>query len=208
MKAALPKAKRDRTAAQIRAMEKWRAAGRPNVHGIRYTAGGGSSTPQGQTQGGGPRGQGGRFTPAQERKLRRALKKGLRGTPLARYIDLFMVQAELSGFDPRFTAAIAAQESAWGRATPSNAPFNFWGWSVNTGQSSSSIASPFQNPETAFRYYGRNFGRNYKGSNLFTDFGPYAADPSWEAKIASIMRRMGGNPYDVRYGPARGRTPA
>lgn len=167
----------------------------------QLTAGGGGTS--GPRSGGKPgvKGQG-RIPPELRRKMEQGLRRALRGTPLGKYVNLFMVAAEVSGFDARFLAGLAALESAWGRSTPGNAPFNFWGWSVNTGQQHSSIASPFQAADTAFRYFGKSFGRKYKGSNLFRDFSPYAADPAWESKVASIVRRMGGNPYDVRFAPA------
>lgn len=125
------------------------------------------------------------------------------GSPLARYAHLFVLAGKLSGFDPRFIAAFAAQESGWGRSTPANAPHNYWGWSVYTGNQSSAISTPFQQPESAFRFYGKELGESqYAGAKSVYDpkWAPYAADPTHEAQIASILsRQFGGNPNDIRF---------
>jgi flagellum-specific peptidoglycan hydrolase FlgJ len=133
-------------------------------------------------------------------QIRKALER--QGSPMAKFAKLFVRAGELSGYDPRFLAAFAAQESAWGRAVPGNAPYNFWGWSVYTGNQSSAVASPFQDPRSAFEYYGRELKKNYGGARSVHDpvWGPYAADPQHEAKIASILRNyFGGNPDDIRF---------
>src|SRR5262249_26669679 len=121
--------------------------------------------------------------------------------PLARFAKNFVVAGKLSGYDPRFIAAFAAEESAWGRLTPGNAPYNFWGWSVYTGNQSSAVAHPFQHPGTAFRYFGHQLKLNYGGArSVFSPiWGPYAADPNHEANIAGILRRLHGNPYNIRF---------
>ena len=141
-----------------------------------------------------------------ERRYARQVATGFRraGHPeMAKYANLFVMAGRLSGYDPRFIAAFAAQESAWGQATPGNAPYNFWGWSVNTGQQHSSIASPFQNPKTAFEYYGKSLKERYGGaSSVYSPtWSAYAADPAHESKIAGILSQyFQGNPQDIRYG--------
>lgn len=141
-----------------------------------------------------------------EQKYARQIAAGFRKAghgDMAKYAKLFVLAGRLSGYDPRFIAAFAAQESAWGKATPGNAPFNFWGWSVYTGNQSSAVASPFQKPKSAFTYFGKSLKKRYGGAKTAFDpvWDPYAADPAHEQKIASILRTyFGGNPYDIRYG--------
>jgi flagellum-specific peptidoglycan hydrolase FlgJ len=215
VKSALPKAARDRTPAMKQAMAKWRAEGRPTAHGIRYS---GKIKPFGDydsyvkvlarrtnlkpeqvrriATGVDPE-TFQRLFAASKDKLTAAEKR------YAKQVRQGFIQAgRLSGYDPRFIAAFGAQESAWGQATPSNAPFNFWGWSVYTGRSSSAISNPFQNPKAAFRYYGQKLGENYGGARSVYDpvWSPYAADPQHEAKIANILKTyFGGNPMDIRF---------
>jgi hypothetical protein len=132
------------------------------------------------------------------------------GSPLARFAPNFVVAGYLSGYDPRFIGAFAAEESAWGRAVPGNAPYNYWGWSVDTGQQSSGVAKPFASPGTAFRYFGEQLHQHYGGARSVYSpiWGPYAADPNHERNIASIMSTyFHGDPNNIRFWDAmRGRT--
>lgn len=147
-----------------------------------------------------------RITKAEQRYIRQ-IQLGFRkaGRPeMAKYAKWFVVAGRISGYDPRFLAAFAAQESAWGRSTPANAPFNFWGWSVYTGKDSSAVSSPFQRPDTAFKYFGEQLKEKYGGAKSAFDqvWAPYAEDSTHEAQIASIYRNyFGGNPSDIRFRP-------
>lgn len=142
------------------------------------------------------------------KSVRRSLNRV--DSPLAKYAKNFVVAGKLSGYDPRFIASFAALESGWGRSTPSNAPYNFWGWTVYTGNQNSAVTSPFKKPGRAFRYFGRQLGKKYGGAKSAYSriWAPYAADPSHEAKIASILRQyFGGNPNNIRFKAAlTGRT--
>jgi hypothetical protein len=130
-----------------------------------------------------------------------------RGNPkAAAQARRFVMAGAISGFDPRFLAAIAEAESSGGQAVPGNAPYNWWGWSVNTGQQYSSVSGPFANPDTAFKYYAQHFGKAYRGNDLFQDFGPYAASGEWEGNVAAALKLMGGNPHAVRWGPFQGKS--
>lgn len=258
IKAALPKAAKDRTVVQKQAMAKWRAEGRPAVHGIRYkgvqamanTTATGRPAPAANRQylsqkqfvkikpfgdydtyikflarrtnlkpeqvrriatGVDPETFQRLFATskdkltAAEKKYAQQVRQGFirAGAPrMAQYANLFVLAGRLSGYDPRFIAAFGAQESGFGRSTPANAPFNFWGWSVYTGRSSSAVSNPFQQPKSAFRYYGKKLGENYGGARTVFDpvWGPYAADPQHEQKIASILKTyFSGNPMDIRF---------
>lgn len=134
------------------------------------------------------------------RSLRHSFKEV--GSPLARHASKFVVAGYLSGYDPRFIAAFAAQESGWGRSTPGNAPYNYWGWTVYTGNQSSAVTAPFKHAGTAFRYFGRQLGKHYGGAkSVYSNiWAPYAADPNHERVIASILRdNFGGNPNNIRF---------
>lgn len=124
------------------------------------------------------------------------------GSPLARHASKFVVAGYLSGYDPRFIAAFAAQESGWGRSTPNNAPHNYWGWTVYTGNQSSAVTAPFKHADTAFRYFGRQLGKHYGGAkSVYSNiWAPYAADPNHERIIGTILRdNFGGNPNNIRF---------
>jgi hypothetical protein len=129
------------------------------------------------------------------------------GSPLAKFSKNFVVAGYLSGYDPRFIGAFAAEESAWGRAVPGNAPYNFWGWSVYTGSQSSGVTDPFRSPGTAFRYYGHQLHDHYGGARSVYSpiWRPYAADPNHAANIGGILRTyFHGNPNDIRFNRAMG----
>jgi hypothetical protein len=137
------------------------------------------------------------------RKVRRGFQRA--HSPLAKYARHFVTAGYLSGYDPRFIAAFAAQESAWGRATPRNAPYNFWGWSVYTGNQSSAVTNPFKSPGRAFRYYGRQLRKNYGGARSVYSaiWAPYAADPNHERIIGSILKHyFHGTPRNIRFAAA------
>lgn len=148
-----------------------------------------------------------RLTAAQARQYERQIRSYMkaRGSPLARYASKFVEAGDVSGFDPRFLAAISVWETGAGTAIayPQTRPYNFWNWN-NTDAGAVGADSPWQSVDTAFKFFATNFGEKYPGSNLMTDFGPYATDPSWESKIAGTLAQMGGDPRKVRFaGPQK-----
>jgi hypothetical protein len=144
--------------------------------------------------------------PKRVKKMIRSLRKNFKevGSPLAKHAAKFVVAGYLSGYDPRFIAAFAAQESGWGRSTPANAPHNYWGWTVYTGNQSSAVTRPFKKASTAFRYFGRQLRENYGGArSVYSSiWAPYAADPNHERIIASILKNnFGGKPRNIKFPP-------
>ena len=131
-------------------------------------------------------------------QIRRILKQ--HGDPQWRYAKDLAAASRISGRPWQLIAAIAQAESSGGRATPANAPYNYWGWSVYTGKQSSAITSPFRNPHTAYRFYAKGLRKNYSGGNSIYDpvWEKYAASPAWQGNVASFMKKYGANPE--RYG--------
>ena len=140
-------------------------------------------------------------------QIRRTLRRA--GDPQWRYAKDLAAASRISGRPWQLIAAIAQAESSGGRYVPKNAPFNFWGWSVNTGQQHSNITNPFQNPHTAYRYYARGLRRGYSGGNSIYDpvWEKYAASPAWQGNVASFLKKYGVNPNAIgkpNVGPGMG----
>jgi murein DD-endopeptidase MepM/ murein hydrolase activator NlpD len=136
--------------------------------------------------------------------IRRTLRRA--GDPQWKYAKDLARASKISGRPWQLIAAIAQAESSGGRYTPSNAPYNLWGWSVNTGQNYSSITGPFQNPHTAYTAFAKGLRKNYRGGNSINDpvWEKFAASPAWQGNVSSFLRKYGVNPNQIGGSNVRG----
>ena len=140
-------------------------------------------------------------------RIRRALRKQKSG--FAKYARGFYRIQKATGIDGLYWASLAESESGHsGESTPANAPHNYFGWRVYTGdQSASGNVSQFANAPSSFTYMAQQFAKSpySKAKSVFDKvWDPYAADPNHERNIAAIYKQLGGNPGNIRVGKGAG----
>ena len=116
--------------------------------------------------------------PQDQRAIRlEAFLRG-KGSPLAPYSDLIVLESDRYGVDYRLPVAIAALESGYCKVK--HAPYNCWGYG----------SRGWASYEDAIRGYmaGMYSGYFRKGADTPAEIGPiYAADPNWASRVERFI---------------------
>lgn len=128
-----------------------------------------------------------------------ALNRGLAGTPM----QGLGFELEAAGFryhvSPALVAAIAGSESSFGVQA---CGVNYWGWNSCNGQ-------PWSTVREGIRYVSLALRDHYLSRGLLTVYAVgyrYCGRPGvcnldrWVAHTSWYMRRLGGDPSELRYG--------
>lgn len=109
-----------------------------------------------------------------------------RKSPLAQSAKHFIAEADRLGLDWRLVAAIAGNESYFGKLIPRNSN-NAWGWAVYTGMTD---GRHFTDWNEGITVVSEGLKHNYIDSGLVTidQIGRrYAADPGWSSKVKHFI---------------------
>jgi len=108
------------------------------------------------------------------------------GSTMAGDAEHFVSEADRLGLDWKLVAAIAGNESYFGKLIPYNS-YNAWGWAVWTG---TNYGANFENWKDGITTVSEGLKENYVDDGLTTveQIGErYAADPQWSQKVNHFL---------------------
>jgi len=109
-----------------------------------------------------------------------------KNSPLTRSAEQFVSEADRLGLDWKLVAAIAGNESYFGRLIPQNS-YNAWGWAIYTGMRD---GRHFDGWDDGITVVSEGIKKNYvdRGLDTVEKMGPvYAADHAWAYKVNHFM---------------------
>lgn len=109
-------------------------------------------------------------------------------SPLSKYADTFVEEADINGLDWRLLAAISGVESTFGKQIPYNS-YNAWGWGIY-----GTNAIYFSSWEEAIKVISKGLSENYiepLGTDDVYAIGRiYAASPTWAQRVLYFMNKI------------------
>lgn len=109
-------------------------------------------------------------------------------SPLSKYADTFVEEADGNGLDWRLLVAISGVESTFGQQIPYNS-FNAWGWGIY-----GTNAIYFSSWEEAIKVISKGLKENYikplGTDNVYSIGRIYAASPTWASRVIYFINKV------------------
>jgi hypothetical protein len=109
-------------------------------------------------------------------------------SPLAPYAQDFVASADKYNLDWKLVAAIAGNESTFGKAVPYNS-YNAWGWGVY-GDNVIRFSSWSEGIDTISQGLRERYMDAWGGENIYQIGSMYAASPVWASHVEHYMRSI------------------